>query len=365
MTSTVHLEGVTYSEEELKQGNFRASTELAKKVLPFCHAWLNAQQTFTLRTSGSTGAPKPIAFHRTAMEASVALTQRALQLTAGMHALICLDTDFVAGQMMLVRGLEIGMHLHVVAPSANPFATINTNTPIDFVALVPYQLETVLHSPQRTLFESIQVAIIGGAPLELAVVQQLAAFPCQFYATYGMTETLTHIALRALNGPMASAHFRALPTVDIATDSRSCLVISAPHLGDPVVTNDVVNLINDYEFEWLGRWDLVINSGGVKIHPEVVEKKLERTFAAHGINNRFFIAAQPHAQLHQQVVVVVEGDPTVLTTVWPEAKQMLSKYEIPKLLLAIPSFSETASGKVDRMKTLQAEVQVYPLSSNQ
>lgn len=363
MSSTIHVDGATYGEEELIAGKFEASTDLARKVLPFCRAWLAGQEKFVLRTSGSTGAPKSVTFHRAAMKASAALTQQALQLREGMHALVCLDTDFVAGQMMLVRGLEVGMHVHVVAPSANPFATISAKTPIDFVALVPYQLETILQSSACAQLRDVACTIIGGAPLESATAQKLAAFPGRFYATYGMTETLTHIALRALNGPLVGEAFRTLPTIQVSTDERGCLVIRAPHLGDPVVTNDVARLINPNEFEWLGRLDLVINTGGIKIHPEMVERKLEPVFASQGVNNRFFIAAQPHPQLHQQVVLVVEGDATaVLTQVWPIARPLLTKYEAPKLLLSVPRFAETASGKIDRINTLRAHAQTYVLT---
>jgi O-succinylbenzoic acid--CoA ligase len=295
------------------------------------------------------------------MEGSTRLTQQALGLTAGMNALVCLDTAFVAGQMMLVRGWETGMNLYVVEPSANPFREIPQALSIDFVALVPYQLERILASNEAAHFNHIKMALIGGAPLEATTVEKLSHFSCRFFATYGMTETLTHIALRPLNGPQASDRFRALPGIRIETDSRNCLVIHAPHLGEAIITNDVVQIFPEGEFEWIGRWDHVINSGGVKIHPEQVESKLDTLFREHGLTHRFFIASQPHPSLHQQVVLVIEGAPDPVVQLWPQIRSVLNRYESPKQVLVTPHFAETASGKVDRSTTLKSNPQPLPL----
>lgn len=353
MKGVLHLEGRTYSRKELAAGICTADTELASKVLPLCHAWLSGEQEFALTTSGSTGPPREMRFPRAALAASAALSREALHLTPGMTALVCLDTRFVAGQMMLIRSLEAGLNLVVVPPAANPFAHVRPDIQIDFVALVPYQLETILMSDDRQRFEHLHVAIIGGAPLPAAVLEKLEPYPCRWFATYGMTETLTHIALRQLTGANRQSWFVTLPGVTIETDADGCLVIHAPHLPAPVHTRDVVRQISRTEFEWLGRLDFAINSGGVKIYPEVVEGKLNPLLAPGGSATRFFITAQPDPQFYQQVVLVIESrDGSEIRSQWTEICRVLDKYEIPKRIMCIPHFIETGSGKIDRAATL-------------
>jgi O-succinylbenzoic acid--CoA ligase len=361
MNPLLHLEGRQYDHKTLTLGEFKSEPPRAAAVLHFCHAWLTKQPTFTLFTSGSTGPPKPITVSRSAMAASARLTQQALNLQPDMNTLVAVDTGFVAGQMMLVRGLEIGMNLYVVPPSANPFRDLPREVRVDFAAFVPYQLETILASPDRHRLDEMKFVIVGGAPLEASTIQKLQSSPCQFFATYGMTETLTHIALRPLNGPNATPRFRALPGIQIETDSRNCLVIRAPHLDEPVNTNDVVELFPNGEFVWLGRWDNVINSGGVKIHPELVEQKLHGVFQEAGMPTRFFVTSRPHPKLHEQVVLVVEGHGHDLMALWPKIRSALSRYEMPKQLLVVPNFALTNSGKIDRRATMESNPQPLPI----
>lgn len=361
MKGLLHVSGRTYSHEDIIANAFPSESELATKVLSFCRAWLTGQSEFHLHTSGSTGPPKAIRIRREAMAASAALTQQALGLTADMHALVCLDTGLIAGQMMLVRGLEVGMTLHVEPPTANPFTQLPGSVHIDFAALVPYQLEAILQTDTRIRFESMQVAIIGGAPLRDALTEQLNPYACRFFATYGMTETVSHIALRSLNGPNRKPWFRVLPGITFETDSRGCLVINAPYLAEAVVTNDLIRTIDSDQFEWLGRWDHVINSGGKKIHPEVVEKKLAAVIAAIDPRIRFFIASQPHPQLYQQVVLVVESEATeTLLDRMTDIGNLLDQYEVPRQILGVPRFAETASGKIDRLATMKSISQPLP-----
>jgi len=237
--------------------------------------------------------------------------------------------------MMLVRALVIGLALEIVSPKGNPLAQ-KTKT-YDFAAMVPMQVEKAM--PQ---LHQIKTLIIGGAKLSNAIIAQLKEQSSNVYETYGMTETITHIAARPIN----ETYFKALPNVSFTLDDRECLVIHAPKLiKEPITTNDRVTLINKNTFEWLGRIDNVINSGGVKLFPERIEEKLQNKISA-----RFFIASEPNEVLGNQVVLVVETTDNKLdTSIFNE----LDSYEKPKKIYTIPKFIETATGKIQRNKTLE------------
>jgi len=320
----------------------------------FCKEWLNGKVDFLLQTSGSTGTPKQIRVTREQLKASARITAHYLQLKPEQTALVCLDTSFIAGLMMLVRAIEVGMNIIVTPPEANPLQSINPEIPVDFTAFVPYQIEAILKSPQREKLNSISNVIIGGAPLAQHTKLILQTFNNKIYATYGMTETLTHIALQRLSGSVEDT-FHVLPGFSIEKDERDCLVIQAAHLGNkPIITNDLVELVGKDLFKWLGRIDGVINSGGIKIIPETIEAKVASLFEELEIPNRFFIVGLPHAQLGESVILMVEGTITneLTESLKQKLNQTLSRYEIPKSIFIVDKFIETRSGKINRPETI-------------
>lgn len=329
-------------------------------ALQLLRDWINGEQHFTFHTSGSTGTPKSITFHRDQLEASARLTLQALGLRHGMRCLVCLDTRFVAGALMVVRSVLADMDLIIREPSANPLAG---SEPADFIAVVPLQLTTLLEE-SPSLLQRVSVVIIGGAPLPEAVIPQLETFENSFYATYGMTETLTHIALRKLNGPGQQQSFHLLPGILASADDRGCLVISAPHLGpEPVRTNDLVEWMEDGGFRIAGRFNDVINSGGVKVQPQRVEFAVEQVLKQMGIRCRFFVAAIPDDRLTESVGLVMEGSP-LPPPVEAELKDLLSvilgRFELPRYILYSTHFEETDTQKIDRKGTVSAIVRKTP-----
>jgi O-succinylbenzoic acid--CoA ligase len=350
------VNGTSYSLSDIRQGNFsESSNPVENSPLSFCKDWLNGKQEFLLSTSGSTGSPKVISVTREKLKASALLTTSYLGLKKEFTALVCLDTRYIAGVMMLVRSMETGMNMYVVEPSANPFEKIPNTVPIDFVALVPYQLESILQSDQKDRFNSLQIALIGGAPLSAKTRNALPEYPCNFYATYGMTETLSHIALQKLNGINAQNFFQVLPGIMVTTDDRGCLVIQAPHLSKaPLVTNDLVEQIESDKFRWLGRIDSVINSGGIKVIPERIETIIEPIMTSLHLPNRFFVAGVSDPLLGEVVTLIMEGD---LTSNQEQdlrfrLKECLSRYEVPKTIRYASQFIQTDTGKINKLKTL-------------
>ncbi len=353
--SWIILNGITYTLSEVQQGQFKTNAE--NSALHFCHSWLNGGNEFTLQTSGSTGKPKTISVTRNQLKASADLTNSFLNLQRGYTSLICLDTRYIAGIMMLVRSMEAGMNMYIVEPTANPFEKIPTDVTIDFMALVPYQLETILGSPHKGELDKIKITLIGGAPLSHQVKAELHLLSCTFYATYGMTETLSHIALQKLNGENAQDFFQTLNNISLQVDQRGCLMINAPHLGsEPITTNDLVQLISENHFRWLGRFDNIINSGGVKLIPERIESAITTLMAELNLVNRFFIAGIPDRTLGEIVILFVEGEITdtrIEKILLQRLKEKLGKYEAPKSIRYLSKFIQTNTGKINKPKTLE------------
>ena len=326
-----------------------------QSALAFAWQWVHGTPTFELSTSGSTGQPQTLVASRQRMIVSIELTQQALRLTRQHRALLCISADFVGGKMMLARALHLGMDIVCVPPSAHPLLSLVPSP--DFLAMVPLQLQTVLEDDPGYLAHT-HATIIGGAPvgpaLEETVRQRVHA---PVYSTYGMTETLSHIALRRLNGPEASDHFRVLGDTQIATDSRGCLRVRGRITdGAWLTTNDLVTLRDERHFLWKGRYDWVINSGGVKVSPERVEPIVE----AHLLRYlprplpRFLVAGVADPRLGERVVLLIESDrkPAALSSDWLDRlSSALPTYHSPQEVHYIATFAETANGKVDRRAT--------------
>jgi o-succinylbenzoate---CoA ligase len=326
---------------------FEAST------FSFIKKWFSTTSEFIQNTSGSTGSPKPIVITRRQMEASARLTQQALQLKARDTALLCLDPEFIAGKMMLVRSFITDMKIIAVTPSQNPFREIPSDIPIDFTALVPSQIYELLQSEQAHRLNSIKNIIVGGAPLNEQTHSLLSQYTCRLYATYGMTETVSHIALQAINGPAASPYFTLLPGIKMGSDNRGCLEIEAPYLPEKITTNDLVEIIDAHHFKWLGRVDNIINTGGIKILPEKIESEIRSLFDRLKISNKILISSLPDAVLGNKVIMLVEGEIPQLSidNFKQHLKGILSAYEMPKEFYFNVNFKVTENGKINRFET--------------
>lgn len=325
--------------------------------------------TFLLHTSGSTGTPKPIQLTRAQMQASARLTGKTLGLEPGDAALVCLNIRYVAGIMMLVRGLELGLPLTLIDPTSTPLHGFDPATNrFAFTALVPLQLQTSLatkatpnQSDELRLLNGMKAILVGGAATSLSLERTLQVITAPVYATYGMTETVSHIALRRLNGPEATELFTALDGVELSIDERGCLsIISAATNFERVQTNDVVELLDARRFRLLGRADRMINSGGVKVQPEQIEQFIEQVFTNRNAPlPRLFVAGLPDERLGQRVVLVYEQGENGLAIeadAWTAAqdaiRQQLGPYFVPKERIAVNQFTQTPTGKIDQNATL-------------
>ncbi len=314
-------------------------------VVEFLQSWFQSD-TVELKTSGSTGTPKTILLDKQVLINSALMTNSYFGLNSSTTALLCLPADYIAGKMMLVRAITGKFDLVAVKPQANPFQDL-PQLSIDFAAITPYQL---LHSFESLKSYPLRVAIVGGGQVNSELEQKVSELPIDFFETFGMTETASHIALRKFN---FSKEFTAMGGVSLSVNERSCLVVFAPHLHPkPIVTNDVVELNSTGDsFAWKGRLDRVVNSGGIKLFPELIERKIQQF-----IGPSYFIDAVGDDALGQKLVLYIEGDEFKqegLKSLKDNLLQVLTKYEFPQLIRFIPAFVRSESNKILRRQSIE------------
>lgn len=298
--------------------------------------WFDHKDYVEMTTSGTTGLPKLVRLQKQAMIQSALATGDFFELEPGNKALLCLPTQFIAGKMMLVRSLILGLELDVVLPNTEPLEY--NNKKYDFVAMVPLQVQNSIEK-----LGNIKKLIIGGAKMDSALEEKLLPLKnTAVYETYGMTETITHIAAKRVG----ESAFSILPNVKIQKDDRGCLVIYVASISyEPIVTNDLVDLVNENQFVFLGRIDNVINSGGVKLIPEQIEAKLIGK-----INSRFFVTGVPDTVLGEKLILVIEGEKQDFA---PDFFDVLGKFEKPKEIVFVPKFKENENGKLLRKSSFR------------
>lgn len=321
----------------------RSGEPYEEEIAKFLLDWLDERKYVLVNTSGSTGAPKMIKLRKKHMENSAKATGKRFKLEAQTTALLCLPSRFIAGKMMLVRAMVLGWRLDLAPPKANPLDQVFKR--YDFCAMTPFQLDNSI-----ARLHLISKLIVGGGPFGETLKERVQDVDTKIYETYGMTETITHIAIRRVNPPKPHKEeipFKTLDKVSVDQDERGCLIIKAPKVSsDPIVTNDIVKLLSYKKFIWLGRIDNVINSGGIKLYPEQIEKKL----ATH-IDVPFFIGGEQDDKLGEKVVLVLETNDLTATEI---DYSNLDKYEVPKALYYTASFVRTANGKINRGSTLRS-----------
>lgn len=326
-------------------------TPFEAETLAFIAAWLSGQSFFRQQTSGSTGKPKLITLSRKQLVTSATRTLSQLPVQQGDTALVCLDTRYIAGKMMLVRALTHNLRIIAVEPAANPLDRLSEK--IDLLAAVPYQMKRMIEESLSAV-RQIKAILLGGATIPEQLTRALSDLPNVVYATYGMTETASNIALQRLSGPRPDKALRPLPGIAVQVNDMGCLIIEVPELTEPVITNDVAEIFPDGTFRIIGRLDNVINSGGIKIFPEEAEAFAALIFEQLGITSDYFIGGIPHNELGQQAALIIEGLPLT-----PDTEQHLLdalKKELslraPRSIRYLPEFRRTPTGKIMRGETL-------------
>ena len=337
----VWLNGLWHQKSDLQPSYIAWQAPVVRQALEFAAQLFDLSPTIEVQTSGSTGRPKTWVFPKASLIQSAEATNRYFRLLPTTRALLPLSLAFIAGKMMVARAIVGGYQLEVEAPSAQPIAD---GEQYDFAPLSPYQFQRIWEVAPEKLRRVSQILIGGGSP-NLRSVQMSQLGATRVFASFGMAETLSHFAIAPLSESQTTPYYQALEGVALRTGENGRLEVSWPGIINGwLETNDVVELHGDC-FTWIGRADFLINSGGVKIHPEPIEQRL-----AAFIQTPFFLFGVPDPYLGQQVVLFVEGD---LPPILPDSA-WIHPYEKPKKVALIQAFARTPTGKVMRKVTAEA-----------
>jgi O-succinylbenzoic acid--CoA ligase len=326
-----------------------------EEVFDFCRQWKLGKNEFLFHTSGSTGKPKPIYLSRLSMIESANMTMDWLHLQEGDNVLLCLPIEYIAGAMMLVRALVLKLNIVLVEPSQNPLEEITKPINIHLASFVTTQWSTILQSNPNlfTFFSEVKGILIGGSELTSSVELLTKEIQLPIFQTYGMTETSSHIAFRQISSE--DAIYQCLKGVQIKLNDQGCLCIHSPStLNQWIETNDVAELIHVNQFSILGRNDFAINSGGRKIHPEIIEKCCHSFFAQHSITCKTFAYGLDDDFFGQKLVLFIEtiDELNIQLQLIEYLKLNLESWEVPKQFIVLPEFLYTKTGKIDRPNTL-------------
>jgi o-succinylbenzoate synthase len=326
--------------------NESSNASWIQDIQAFHENWYDTSKTIEVQTSGSTGKPKTISLPKKAMVSSAKNTIKHFGIPKNATALLCLPAQFIAGKMMIVRSIVGNWNLSVTKPTSA--IEIPTQS-LDFVAMTPHQVICTIKKYGAASFNNIKILIIGGGEIPINALEEITLLPCQVFSTYGMTETITHVATKNLQ--QANATFNTLPNIDISIDDRNCLVIATNYLAGKIITNDVVNIIDAESFEWIGRIDNVINSGGLKIQPELLEQTLGKY-----CSDLFFFHGADHEVLGQQLILVTDKQ-TNLAALTESILKNVPKHHHPKQLWIVEHMIKTPTDKINRKATLESVVE--------
>lgn len=341
------LEGKEYTSDDIARFVAEGAENYPSAIWDlylFLNEWFNDSSVITVHTSGSTGTPKELVARKDQMMQSACLTCEFLNLQAGDTALLCMNLRYIGAMMVVVRSLVAGLNLIVRPASGHPLSDISE--PLKFAAMVPLQVYNTLHTPEeKEQLKQTEILIIGGGAVDEALEAEIKSLPIAVYSTYGMTETLSHIALRRLNGNSASNHYYPFSSVELSLSPENTLIIKAPLVCDDILqTNDIARIYPDGSFTILGRKDNVINSGGIKIQAEEIEKVL-RPF----IPMPFVITSVPDPRLGQAVTLLIEGQ-LDMEELKNKVQEILSPYNRPKYIWMVDFIPQTGNGKINRVE---------------
>jgi len=339
----------TYTKEELLK--YASLVDLMglppwkKKIFQFIAEYLSDEPVVKIQTSGTTGSPKILEIEKMKMKISAAKTAEYFKFKKEQDVLLVLPVDYIAAKMMIVRAFEHQLNLVYYEPKVNFLTAIKQDEKFYFCPITPMQAKVCLQDKiAEKKMKNIQHILLGGAPVDAGLFQLIKKQTNSYYHSYGMTETLTHIAIKKLNGNN-NQDFQLLENIRISKDERSCLVVDAPEFSNqPIITNDLVDIKNNNSFEWLGRFDNIINSGGIKIVPEQIEQQIQYL-----IQQPFYISAIPDSVLGQKMILQIESEKRLNTNdLLNQIKQILPANQSPKLIKVVHKFNRTSSGKIIR-----------------
>ena len=307
-----------------------------ESTIRFISEWHNENEYIIANTSGSTGTPKKIKLLKSDMNASAKATCVFFNINSTSTLVSPLSANYIAGKMMIVRAIISGACLWIEEPSNKP---LNRDYGIiDLLPIVPSQIEWLLTNCRYT--QNVKNLLIGGGAVPHKSEINLIKKGVNAFVSYGMTETCSHIALRNIS----TSIYETLPSITVENDNKKRLIINTPQFSfDKVSTNDIVEIIDERHFRWIGRYDNVINSGGIKCYPEDIEQKLSQY-----IDLPFYIIGEPDEKWGEKIVLYIETETINRQSLMEKITKVLDKYHLPKEIKCIEKFNRTESGKIKR-----------------
>lgn len=325
------------------------------KVVRLAEDWLNGKDQFRITTSGSTGTPKAITIHRKQILASIYGTARAFDLYEGTRALCCLNPDYIAGMMMIFRAMELSWTLSITQPTSDPIEKAGNDAVFNFTPLVPMQLEQLIEKYPPDTIARLGKILLGGGPVSETLTHRIQQLENPTYIGYGMTETVSHVALKRVNGPaFYNDAYSLLPDIEAGVDERGCLWLTGQVTDHKrLQTNDLVEFHAPDQFTWLGRIDNVINSGGIKIALDELDRIIEHELLTSGTRSEFFSWHLPDPKLGQKLILVINQEYPIpeLESVLLKIRNKVHPYKIPKSVYFVKHFVRLPTGKLDKSTT--------------
>lgn len=351
----IHAHGQQWSLDAIQQSGatlLGSDADVHAFSFNLMQSWLRGDAMFTFQTSGSTGVPKTILLQRSQLEASALAAIQASGLNAADHVYVAMSTRFIGGAMLVIRALIAGCSITFDEPQSQPLLHMPENHPYTVASFAPLQLLDLEHNAGTAAYNRFRLVWVGGAGISPQLEQAIGACQPMSLHTYGMTETVSHVALRRIG---TATSFTLLPGVEASTNDESCIRLKgAMTLHEWVQTHDVVTFTESGQFVLLGRSDEVINSGGIKLWPAKIESALRSVWGTSA--NNLFVAGIADERLGEKLVVVVASEtPEIILAVDLKAAlaEKLERYEVPKSVYVLPSFPLTGSGKTDKREALK------------
>ena len=347
------------------ENKWYASTELARNealrgqgkpwaaLIDLLNWWHNGNTDLEVQSSGSTGTPKILKFSREQVKVAATLSLKAIPIHTGQHALLAMDLKYVGAKMLVLRSLMANAQLTVVPPSANPLLTL-TSEKFHYTAFVPFQISQILSNPiSKDRLNNTDTVLIGGGSLQPREEDLLEGMKVDFIHTYGMSETLSHVAIRRLKD--RSDGYTLLEGYDFRIGEDGCLILTTPFCKDEIKTRDLAQSISKTTFRLLGRADFMINSGGVKLFPDPIELKIRKAIQEFSGIHDFMLTGIPDAMLGEKLIMLIEGSEGLkgsLNLILEKIGPLLGRYEVPKEIHLCKRLVRNENGKVDRVKSL-------------
>lgn len=331
----------------------KSSNQYREKILYYYEKLLNGFDDIIFKSSGSTGIPKEIKLEFNQIKISAENTIEYFQLSDNQNMLLCLNIDFIAGFMVLARAMRAKMKLFVIEPSQNPFDNLPSNIVFDFTSIVPTQLTNIDEKQLTLISRQFKNILIGGASISEKTKKKLLNAKINAFESYGMTETVSHIALKKIDEP----YFTCLKNIDIDIDKESRLVIKSKYLSEnEIITNDVVELFENNKFRYIGRYDNIINSGAIKISLDEIEKIVSEILLENKHELNFFIWKKSHSTWGEIPVIIFQKNNFSIEDI---VKKIVEKVNVhfntnilsEKNFETRATFLLTPSFKIDREKT--------------